>query len=108
MMPGKPFQFLTLVLCAWFSGRTATWLLPEFTRGVGGQSSRPAISKNSLRRRHAPRPVDAPLRLRLADGDSGTVQAIPSPPASLAIHSNDNDGAHRGEDRKSTRLNSSH
>src|SRR3546814_12110171 len=35
MMPGKPFPFLTLVLCAWFSGRTATWLLPEFTRGVG-------------------------------------------------------------------------
>src|SRR3546814_5300702 len=60
----------------------------------------PILSKNSLRRRHAPRPVDAPLRLRLADGDSGTVQAIPSPPASLAIHSNDNDGAHRGDWRQ--------
>src|SRR3546814_6863576 len=43
---------------------------------------------------------DLPLRLRLADGDSGTVQAIPSPPASLAIHSNDNDGAHRGDWRQ--------
>src|SRR3546814_15228732 len=32
--------------------------------------------------------------------DSGTVQAIPSPPASLAIHSNDNDGAHRGDWRQ--------
>src|SRR3546814_17336093 len=45
MMPGKPFQFLALVLCAWFSGRTATWLLPEFTRGVGVNRADPRYRK---------------------------------------------------------------
>src|SRR3546814_16840115 len=48
MMPGKPFQFLTLVLCAWFSGRTATWLLPEFTRGVGVKDRKSVVSGKSV------------------------------------------------------------
>src|SRR3546814_5196969 len=69
MMPGKPFQFLTLVLCAWFSGRTATWLLPEFTRGVGVNRADPRYRKiryeGAMRRGPLMPPCDCALQMEI-------------------------------------------